>query len=337
MAPSEPLEEAPFENTRSSFRFNGIHYVSWWHDEYANSGAADESMNALAATHANWAGILVTWYQADIAATVIYPDAQKTPTDEAVTYAIRQLQSRGLKILLKLHVDGADGSWRGQFNPPDADAWFQSYSDFILYYARLAQSLGVEGIVIGTEYVMLSGAQNQAHWQALIGDIRSAFSGILTYAANATHTGDEFTQVSFWDKLDLIGIDGYFPLTKFGDPSVAQLAAAWSRNLNGSNLVEVIQNLSSAFNKPVIFTEIGYRSITGTNTRPWDAALTGVYDPAAQANCYQAFFEVWSNFSAWMQGAFWWDWPVAGPLSMDTGYSPRGKPAGEVVTNWYGT
>jgi hypothetical protein len=324
----------------SGFAFNGIHYVSWWRDEYANygqaTGPATSSMDDLAATGANWAGVLVTCYQANATATAIYTDPQKTPDDSAVSYAIQQLHDRGVKVMLKPHVDGADGSWRGQFNPSDAGAWFNSYSTFMLHYAALAQSLGVEGLILGTEYTLLSGAADQAYWHNLIGAIRDVFMGILTYAANATYSDDEFTRVSFWDKLDLIGLDAYFPLTGAPNPSLTDLVAAWSRNANGNNLIETIHNIALAYNKPIIFTEVGYKSVSGSNTQPWNAALAGGYDPEEQANCYEAFFEVWPQFSSWMQGVFWWDWPVAPPSSTDTDYTPRGKPAEEVLKKWYG-
>jgi hypothetical protein len=64
----------------------------------------------------------------------------------------------------------------------------------------------------------------------------------LAYAANAAHPGHEFTHVSFWDRLDVIGLDAYFPLTDLGDPTIEQLVAAWSENVNGNNLVQTIRN-----------------------------------------------------------------------------------------------
>jgi hypothetical protein len=293
-------------------------------------------MDDLAATHANWVGVLVTWYQANAAASTIWPDSHKSPADEVVMYAFEQFHSRGLQVMLKPHVDGADGTWRGQFNPVNADEWFQSYNAFITHYAQLAQSQGVEGMIIGTEYSKLSGSANQAAWDKVIDNVRPEFGGILTYAANAASAADEFTTVSFWDKLDVIGLNGYFPLTKLDDPTIEQLVNAWRDDTNGKNLVEVIHSFSAAHKKPVIFTEIGYKSVTGSNTQPWNYGLTGAYDPTEQANCYEAFFEVWSQLGSWMQGAFWWDWPVSAPAPGDTDYNPRGKPAAELLTTWYG-
>jgi hypothetical protein len=57
-------------------------------------------------------------------------------------------------------------------------------------------------------------------------------------------------------------------------------------------------------------------------------------DPAEQADCYAAMYEVWGRETAWMRGAFWWAWDVAAPLAGDTGYNPRGKPAEDVLRQW---
>ena len=37
-----------------------------------------------------------------------------------------------------------------------------------------------------------------------------------------------------------------------------------------------------------------------------------------------------------MRGILWWDWPVPVPAAGDTGYSPRGKPAEDVLRSWQG-
>ena len=293
-------------------------------------------MNNLAGTGANWVGVLVTWYQANATSTTIAPDALKTPTDEALTYAVQQLHARGLKVMLKPHVDAADGSWRGQFNPSDPSAWFDTYKAFITHYAEVADTLAAEGIVVGTEYKLLSGAANQTRWLAVIANIRSKYSGLLTYAANASGPGDEFSQVSFWEALDLVGLNAYFPLTNSESPGLDEAASAWTRNVNGDNLVQLVEDVQIANNKPVLFTEIGYRSVKGANKQPWEWQSAAPYDSTEQANCYEAFFEVWSQCASWMKGAFWWDWPILPPTPSDTGYTPQSKSASQVLAKWFG-
>lgn len=318
---------------KSGFSYRGITHTSWQSNEY-NTGAGTTSQDALAATGASWAGVLLTQYQANKNATAIAP-ANNTPSDAAVTAAITELHNKGLKVMLKPHVDALDGSWRGTFTPTDINAWFASFTTFILHYAQIAQSNNVEMLCFGTEYVQLSGVANRNQWLNVIAAVKTTYNGPLAYAANATFAGDEFTSVSFWDHVDVLGLDGYFPLTNHKDPTISQLVAAWSSNKNGENILADVQNFTGAHpGKPVIFTEIGYRSVAGTNTAPYDFTLTGAADPTEQQNCYEAMYEVWSQHNAVIVGNFWWSWSVPMPTPNDTDYTPWSKPAETVLRNW---
>jgi hypothetical protein len=82
-----------------------------------------------------------------------------------------------------------------------------------------------------------------------------------------------------------------------------------------------------------VFTEIGYRSLDGTNRAPWDFQASAPVDPGEQADCYTAAYEVWSR-EPWMLGLFWWSWRVPAPGPGDTDYDPRGKPAETVIRAW---
>jgi uncharacterized membrane protein len=326
--------------TQSGFFYNGITHTSFQPDEYDNfgqpTGQGTDSRTELAATHASWTGVLATWYQSNATATTIAADSTRTPTDTAVIFAINELHAKGIKVMLKPHVDSEDGAWRGTFQPSNLDAWFQSFTSFILHYAQIAQNENVELLCFGTEYVQLSGAQNQARWDAVIAAIRQVYAGKLVYAANATFTGDEFTSVSFWDKVDLLGIDGYFPLTNHADPTLPELIAAWRNNEFGEDLVATVQNFADAHQKPLIFTELGYESVAGTNTAPFSFTLSGTFDPTEQDNCYTAFYTVWAPENSWMLGIFWWDWPVQPPSTNDLTYNPRGKPVESVLKTFQG-
>ncbi len=317
---------------KSNFIYSGITHVSWSQGEY-NSAAGAISQDALAASGAGWAGVLVTWYQANATATTIAA-ANNTPTDADVIAAITELHAKGLKVMLKPHVDGSDGSWRGTFQPSDINAWFTSFTNFILHYAVLAQSNGVEMLCFGTEYRDLTGA-NLSNWTTVINLIRGVYSGKLTYAANAAGSGDEFTSVVFWSQVDVIGLDAYFPLTNHADPTLAELVSAWSNNRYGDNFVAAVTNFKGAYpSKPLIFTEIGYRSVAGTNEAPYDFSITGAVDGIEQQNCFEAMYEVWSQHPTVMSGNFWWAWAVPQPASSDTDYTPWNKPAETLLHAW---
>jgi len=336
-SPSAPPEPSPGPgadpSSPSGFAYRGVTHVSWWHDEYQYAAGA-ESRERLAASGANWAGVLVTWYMETRESNAIGPAALRSPTDEAVRDAIRELRALGLQVMLKPHVDVLDGAWRGTIRPRDPALWFASYAAFLDRMAGLAREEGVGLLCVGTELATLSGARHGEDWARVIAGVRARYGGPLTYAANGVGAADEYTSVAFWDRLDLLGLDVYTPLTDRRDPSRAELAAGWRRNRNGEDMLAAFRNWQSAHGKPVVFTEIGYRSADGANRAPWDWEASMVPDPGEQADCYQAAFEVWSREAGWMRGAFWWAWDVSAPGPADSGYNPRGKPAEAVLRAW---
>jgi len=323
----------PPSRDTSGFTYNGFTHTSFQSDEY-NNAAALTSQDALADTGVNWAGVLVTQYQANATATSIAP-APQTPTDASVIAAIQEFHRRDLAVMLKPHVDALSGEWRGTFQPANVDAWFASFTAFITHYARMAQTNNVEMLCVGTEFVQLSGSANRARWTAVIRAVRSVYRGRLLYAANATFGGDEFTSVSFWDQMDVIGLDAYFPLTDHNDPGVAALVASWNSNASGFRIVAAIQNFAAAHpRQPVIFSEVGYRSVAGANRRPYDFSMPGAVDNTEQQDCYEALYEVWSPHVATLKGIFWWSWSVPPPTATDTDYTPWTKPAEIVLKSW---
>jgi len=104
------------------------------------------------------------------------------------------------------------------------------------------------------------------HWSSLIRTTRQHYKGPLTYAANF----DNYQNIDFWDQLDFIGINAYFPLRQFGDTTTtelgAQLDAGWKSIYADINLLRERDTLDS---KPVIFTELGYLFREETTFAPW--------------------------------------------------------------------
>jgi hypothetical protein len=235
--------------------------------------------------------------------------------------------------MLKPHVDVRDGAWRAQIAPTDASRWFESYTAFMDHYVAIAAEKNVAMLCIGTELASMSGSRYAAEWASLIARVRAIYGGLLTYAANAVEPADEFTSVSFCGRVDLLGADVYTPLTDKTSPTRAELVAGWRRNRYGHDMVAALRNFQQAHGKPMVFTEIGYRSGDGANRAPWDWEASLVPDPGEQADCYAAMYEVFSG-EAWMKGPFWWAWDVSLPPAGDTGYNPRGKPAEDVLRLW---
>jgi hypothetical protein len=322
---SEPIPATPGEFQE------GMSYAAWWQDQYSTSDA-DQSLANLAATGTEWLSLIATGYQETITSTAITYTLPRTPTDADLSHAITQAHSLGMKVMLKPHLDlnNDPTHWRGQIGTgltteAEWQAWFASYQDFIGHYASLAQANGVEQFCIGTELVGTSG--READWRQVVSDVRGLFGGPIIYAGN--HGGEE-TSIQWWDAVDYIGVDAYYPLTDKNDPTLAELKAAWVTP------TLTLESLSSQHNRPIIFTEIGYRSVDGANQRPWEWQTSGTIDLQEQADCYRAALEtLWGK--PWLKGIYWWYWSTdpdqGGPEDMD--FTPHNKPAERVLRSYY--
>ena len=303
------------------------------------SAALKTSLDKLKSTGANYVSFIIPYYQADTNSTVINRGGN-TPTDAALISAITYAHSIGLKVSLKIHAETHDHGWRANINPTDRTAWFTSYGNILKHYATLAKNNNVEQIVIGTELIKMASDRenptNTANWKKMIADMRAIYSGKLTYGANWGDGGgfaEEVNQIKFWDKLDYIGVSAYYWLAP-NDPGVAtveNLSASWEDWDNRK-----LKVVSDQWNKPILFTEIGYRSITGAHNHPWNWWDAGVYDETEQANDYTALFSYW-NSKDYMTGVFLWSWEINPPAagSNERGYTPQNKLAENVMRDWF--
>lgn len=303
---TEPATITPITSTQT---IRGFNFAVWWHDVLSKT-STQESIRNMKTAGANYFGLAPFWYQDNKNSVAIYRHPEKSATDESTRSAIRYAKSQGLKVALKPMVDSRDNTWRGQLVPSNTDAWFQSYKDFILNYARLCQDEGVEWLVIGTEFVTMTRPQYSAKWSEIIREVRAVYGGKITYAANWGKRADgEYYQVDWWDGLDAIGIDGYFPLATTNTPSVANIVSAWTSIDNGGNQnwFNDIKTLHERYNKPVIFTEIGYLSCDGTGKKPWAYPCGASADLQEQADLYNGTMQFWKD-KDWMLGFLWWRW-----------------------------
>ena len=73
------------------------------------------------------------------------------------------------------------------------------------------------------------------------------------------HDATRFQFIQFWDALDWIGIDAYFPLATAEDPAppLRQLEAAWNSRMDA---IRSWRESASLTDKPLVFTEVGYPS-----------------------------------------------------------------------------
>jgi hypothetical protein len=293
-----------------------------------------QSLKAWKATGATYVSFVMPYSQKDIYASEIIAK-NYMPSDVVLTDAINYAHSIGLKVMLKVHITSDDGQWQAYINPTNRAQWFASYTTLLNQLGTLAESTKVEQICIGTEVItMTTNPENTQSWIAMINEVRSRYKGKLTYSANwgGTSFMEEVSNITFWDKLDYIGISAYYILaSETLNPQVKDFVESWKYWD-----AEKIKPLHKKFNKPIIFTEVGYRSVQAANTDPYDGGRNGAIDLALQANLYQALLQYW-NTKPYFAGIHIWDWKLD-PLEGGPGnnqYTPRYKPAEQIIKNWF--
>ena len=115
----------------------------------------------------------------------------------------------------------------------------------------------------------------EQEWRALIGEIRGIYEGRITYAANFDQYGD----VGFWDALDVLGINAYFPVREgleTASASAEELEAGWSVVLGE---IAAFRQEVGVESLPVVFTELGYTSRRGCTIEPWASLGFSVLGP----------------------------------------------------------
>jgi hypothetical protein len=112
-------------------------------------------------------------------------------------------------------------------------------------------------------------AAHEGHWRRLIADVRAIYSGLLTYGANF----DQFAEVGFWDVLDAISVNAYFPLSEYGAgvDRRRSMAARWR---------QIGSELSAAADLPLVMLELGWTRRVGGTVRPYSYDRVEVLETA---------------------------------------------------------
>jgi len=312
--------------TKLASKINGVNFVAPMNEINA------QNLNSLQRINADWIAVIPYAYTPRNESNVNFYNHHPHWWGEGIQGTIATIsmaKEKGLNVMLKPQVWVIGDGWPGDFRPnseKEWKIWENGYSEYILTYAKICDSLNVDLFCIATEY-KLAVQHRPEFWIKLIKDIKKKYSGPLTYAAN----WDNYQKVKFWAELDFIGIDAYFPLSEEKTPSIEELTEAWK------NEISEIEEFSKKYNMQVLFTEYGYRSRDFSAHTQWNKSESGDINLLAQSNAYQALYSsIWNE--TWMSGGFLWKWFAhdqdAGGIK-DRNYTPQNKPAEEIVKTWY--
>ncbi|AYN69169.1 glycoside hydrolase [Euzebyella marina] len=314
-------------SSQQTEKINGVSFVA------SREAVAQEHVQELLNIHANHAAIMPFGFIRTVDEPEIVFDSDRQwhgETRKGAKQYIEMLHKNGVKVMVKPQIWIWRGVFTGSFELKTEEDWAifeNSYERFILNYAEMAAETNTDIFCIGTELEKFV-TNRPDFWNALIPKVRKIYKGKLTYAAN----WDEYKRTPFWSQLDFIGIDAYFPLCEHETPTVEQCRVGWQKHKPS------IEQLAETVDRPVLFTEFGYRSAHQTAWKPW---LVDMHDNPAnmqgQVNATKAIFEeFWSE--DWFAGGYVWKWFINHKESggeNDNRFTPQNKPAQNVIKEFY--
>ena len=221
--------------------------------------------------------------------------------DDPPAYLIRPIAEAhrlGLSICIKPHLAywGSPFSWRGEITFEEEEKWQRFWRDYRSWIIQLAAACRqADGFVVGTELDLTLHFEKE--WRTLITEVRDLIDAPLTYAANWT----DYQKVPFWDALDVIGIQAYFPLTRKSPPSTEDIQAGWDR------LLAELRDYADQQDRDILFTELGYNQSYLAAAEPWDYHVDDDGARQIQETCLRTALAAITRESR-IVGALLWKW-----------------------------
>ena len=287
----------------------------------------DERLEHLKKIGSNAISLMPFAYQpkADGSELRFLTQSPASETDIGTIYSARRAHAAGFHVLWKPHIWISGDSWPGDVAMPDDAtwaAWFTSYRRYIAHHAFLAEWAGCDLFSIGVELGQT--LERKTEWEEVIASVRTLFSGAVTYSGN--WFGD-YDKAPFWDHLDFIGVDAYFPLSHEQNAQPTALAEG------ARSVAAQLKQAAKRFGKPMILTEVGYAARSGAWVEPHREG--GEFSAEDQAIAYTALLEALGRPS-WLRGIFAWK-----VFSTERGNPDRpdfrflGRPAEKVVRDYF--
>jgi hypothetical protein len=295
------------------------------------SPAYDRTLAEARAMGATWVAITPFGRVADLSGSGVDLtfEAPFTQNRVAVIHAVEMAHAHGLRVFLVPHLWVESGEWRALIDPGTDEGWTRwadSYSHFVRTWAEVAQATRVDMLSVGVELRAWVTTTRAPSFARIVAGVRALYGGVLTYSAN----WDDVEDTVILGDVDVIGINGFYPLADDAGASPAKLREG------GERVRAKVHALAERWQRPVVFTEIGYTTRPDPAVRPWewpDAMSRVTVDEPAQAAAYRGLVAPlleepdFAGFFVWRLYADPDDVSQEAPW----GFSPRGKQAERVV------
>ena len=255
------------------------------------------TLEDIRAVGANWVAIH-PYARISADGTLRWSEIDPADPPAHIVRPIREAHRLGLRIYIKPHIAywRSPFSWRGEIAFTRDEDWQRFWRDYREWIALLATVCReADGFVVGTELDRMLAFEEE--WRALIAEVRQRTDAPLTYAANWT----DYRQVPFWDALDVIGIQAYFPLTD--DPAYDEedIRAGWAERMRE------LRTFGEQHNRNILFTELGYNQSHQAPIAPWTYPVDGEDALPVQVVCLRTALAAIAAEPR-VVGALLWKW-----------------------------
>jgi len=346
----------------------------WRPEELAIPDIIDYNLNMVKNFGINSIGLVNTWFMFPdcsdpeeikpfYVSDGIWPEdrtqgwSTPTLTDEQMEMLISKSHERGISVFIKPIITtfavGPNNHPSCYVGIKDWDKWFKQYTTFILHFAELAEKNNVEMLAIGTELdiptsLSMAGAPSNAtaRWLDIILKIRNVYSGKITYSVSCGINPEKWEEfpchapkdVEFWDSVDYIGFEPYFPITQELNPTINEIKNEFGSKLDSEKYTYAKQ-LSETYDKPIIFTEYSLRGYDGANFYQQSTPSNPTLDQQEQADMQEAIFQSIEE-RPWINGMYHWAWYLIRPdddmkWQLNDMNNFSGTLCGQVMKKWY--
>ncbi|ARF70783.1 hypothetical protein B7C51_25265 (plasmid) [Paenibacillus larvae subsp. pulvifaciens] len=258
---------------------------------------------------------------------------------------IKKLTDIGIKTILEPYPFINNGKYiADDYSPNNIDLFFKNWKTLVLnpLIIDIGNKLNTYAMVVSSNLKKIE--YESDYWIDIINYVKSIYQGLVTYktswwitatwAENMIQDYNNKLENNLFGKVDFISISCYFELTEKEAPSVDELKnAIFSSTIQnrGQNIYQEVKNFYDKWKKPIFFGELGFSNFEKCAQEPWNQFPSDKTSNIAQANCFQAYKEVFENES-WLKG---FSVLFIGHDKDENGYFPVGKPAEHWIRSWY--
>jgi len=258
---------------------------------------------------------------------------------------IKKLKYKGINVILEPYPYIKNGElFETELKPTDINMWFWNWKQVVLspIVNDIAKRYKVYAVCIGSNFDKIE--KEYGYWSDVADFVRTNYNGRITYKTNWWYTAkwdiqnteNTYTQKinnPVFAKVNFILVAAYFELTDKDTNPVEDLVSALHSTQIFNRQQDVfseLENLSTRWNKPVFFGELGFPRRNKAAVQPWNPLPSETINEQEQANCFLAYKEVFEN-ATWNPGFSIF---AIGKIEENKNYYPSAQSI-RVINSWY--